>query len=331
MFESPFYFEHNNRLWGCVYEDGANEIRASKQGDCCNWDSYLGVSTDSYAATVGIPGEFTGGISFGGYPLFFKENCIIKVYGNLPSNYQLITTPCMGVEKGMEKSLVIANGVLFYKAPGCFCAYDGSMPVNISKKIKNVTYKDIQAGATDERVYFACTEESGERYILVFDIEAGTWTKESCGEILSFVRDSKGLSFVEREDGHRWGVTLKSIDGNFDEMSISDAELYPKEENDVSWYFESGDIGLSDVNLKYIKKLLFRAKVYAGSFYKVYVSCDEGPFVQFGEKMLSPGIRTLAIPLSLERCEKFRYRVEGSGRVDFYSIDYEIKEGSDKR
>ena len=330
-----YMFEHNNRMWGCrsytTFLTGKhiNEIIASKQGDFTNWFSYLGVSTDSYAVTVGVPGAFTGGVSFGGCPLFFKEDCIIKVYGSMPSNYQIITTPCMGVEKGMAGSIVIANGVLFYKSPSCFCAYDGSMPVNISSKLKNKKYKDIQAGSTDNKVYFACTEESGEKYILVFDIERGTWTKENCDNIKYFVRNGNVLNFVECDsDG---AITaLKSINSDYDSSIIYDEEAYPILEEDFEWHFESGDIGLDNVNLKYIKNLQIRAKIYAGSSFRAFVSCDGEEFLQAGNKILTPGIKTVSIPVSLERCESFRYRLEGRGRVDIYSINYEIKEGSGK-
>ena len=330
-----FMFEHNNRLWGCrnitsLFGEHLNEIIASKQGDFTNWFSYLGVSTDSYAVTVGAPGGFTGGISFAGCPIFFKEDCIIKVYGNTPSNFQVITTPCMGVEKGMSGSIVVANGVLFYKSPGCFCAYDGSMPVNISKKIKNVKYKAIQAGATDRQVYFACTEENGERYILVFDIETGTWTKESCGNIKYFVNDANVLNFVECDDEGNINA-IKSINNDYDSSIIEDEEAYPVIENLFCWSCESGDIGLEEEDLKYIKKLQLRVRIYTGASLKVMISYDGGSFIQVGERVISPGVRTVSIPLSLGKCESFRYRIEGRGKVDIYSIKHEIKEGSDKR
>ena len=75
--------ESNNRLWGCKYgkEDGqvVNEIRASKLGDFRNWSTFMGISTDSYTASIGTEGEFTGCIAQRGYPVFFKENCIHRV------------------------------------------------------------------------------------------------------------------------------------------------------------------------------------------------------------------------------------------------------------
>lgn len=330
-----FIFEHNNRIWGCrsvttLLGEHLNEIIASKQGDFTNWFSYLGVSTDSYAVTVGAPGGFTGGVSFGGCPLFFKEDCIIKIYGNAPSNFQTITTPCMGVEKGMWGSITIANGVLFYKSPSCFCAYDGSMPVNISAKLKNKKYKNIMGGSTDSKVYFACTEEGGEKYILVFDIETGKWTKENCGNIKYFVKNGNVLNFAECDDEGEI-IAFKSISGDYDPSIIHNDEVYPVSEDDFEWHFESGDIGLDDVNLKYIKKLQIRVKIYAGSSFRTSVSCDGEEFLQVGNKIMTPGVKTVSIPLSLEKCESYRYRLEGRGRVDIFSIKYEMKEGSDKR
>ena len=107
-----------NRLWGCRYglsEDGrvVNELYACKLGDFRNWNCFMGISTDSYVVTVGTDGQFTGAITHLGSPLFFKETCMHKVYGNsLPFGVQ--DTACRGVQKGCEKSLAIVNEVLYY-------------------------------------------------------------------------------------------------------------------------------------------------------------------------------------------------------------------------
>ena len=92
-----FLCESDNRLWGCRYglnNDGqmVNEIYACKLGDFRNWECYQGISTDSYAASCGTDGPFTGAITHLGYPLFFKENCIHKVYGAEPSSFQIQST-----------------------------------------------------------------------------------------------------------------------------------------------------------------------------------------------------------------------------------------------
>ena len=94
-----FITESENRLWGCKYGvanngEVVNEIYASKLGDFKNWSCFMGLATDSYAASCGTDGQFTGAITHMGYPLFFKENCVHKVYGNYPANFQIQTTAC---------------------------------------------------------------------------------------------------------------------------------------------------------------------------------------------------------------------------------------------
>jgi hypothetical protein len=341
MPEFDFLFEHNNRMWGCVFSkpkylifSGKNEIVASRQGDLKNWQAYLGVSSDSYAATVGAPGEFTGGASYGGYPIFFKEDYIIKVYGDLPSSYQILATPAMGVEKGMHESIVVADNLLFYKSPSCFCAYDGNVPVNISSKLKNKKYASIRSGATDDRVFFACEEQNGERYMLVFDIESGVWTKEECGKISGFIKQGASLNFTEC-DSDGFIDSVKSIGEDYDEELVqtedTEGQVYPLKEADVSWFCESGDITVQTNRLTYIRKITAKVKLDAGASVKALLSCDGGEFRQVGNKIISPGMVTMAVAVVPERCESFRYRLEGNGYVEIHGIVYEVKEGSDKR
>ena len=47
----------------------------------------MGLSTDSYYGNLGTDGKFTGAITHMGYPLFFKENCLHKVYGDYPAQF----------------------------------------------------------------------------------------------------------------------------------------------------------------------------------------------------------------------------------------------------
>ncbi len=342
MPEAKYLFEHNNRMWGCVFSEpkflffsGKNEIISSKQGDLKNWKAYLGVSSDSYAATIGAPGEFTGGVSYGGYPMFFKEDYIIKVYGDTPASYQVVTMPGMGVEKGMHESLVVAGNILFYKSPSCFCAYDGSAPVNISSKLKNKKYKSIKAGATDSKVYFTCEEAEGDTYMLVFEIETGVWSKETCGTVGGFIRQGASLNYTEiNTDGYITAV--RSVGQDYDAELLQTAEenetqLYPVEEDDVSWFCESGELGLGESNLKYVKKIVVKAKIDFGATMRVMISCDGNDFEQTGDKIITPGIVTVSVPITPECCESFRYRLEGKGYVEIYSVSYELKEGSDKR
>lgn len=98
-----FYTESENRIWGCHYglSNGqyVNEIRACALGDPTNWNRYRGISTDSYTVSLGTDGQFTGAVTYAGYPIFFKEDYIHKIYGTLPSNYQVQTDSGNAVTK----------------------------------------------------------------------------------------------------------------------------------------------------------------------------------------------------------------------------------------
>lgn len=102
--DMDFVVEQGNRLWGCKYGivDGrpVNEIYASKLGDFRNWNSFAGLSTDSYAASRGSDGAFTGAAACLGGVIFFKEDCMERVYPSATGAHQIVTLRCPGVKKG---------------------------------------------------------------------------------------------------------------------------------------------------------------------------------------------------------------------------------------
>lgn len=93
--DMAFITECNNRLWGCS-KDG-HEIYCCKLGDVKNWNVFSGISTDSWAATIGSDGKFTGAITFLGYPMFFKEDGFIKIAVSATGGHQVKETKCRGV------------------------------------------------------------------------------------------------------------------------------------------------------------------------------------------------------------------------------------------
>ena len=119
--DMDFVTQCNNRIWGC--SSAKHEIYACKLGDPTNWFCYMGLASDSYAATIGSEGVFTGACTHGGYVLFFKDGMMHKVYGTQPSNFQVTEVFCRGVQGGSERSLVSINGYLYYKSRWGVCRY----------------------------------------------------------------------------------------------------------------------------------------------------------------------------------------------------------------
>ncbi len=327
--EMDFVIESNNRLWGCRYglqgDKTVNEIYASKLGDFKNWNAFFGLSTDSYALSLGSDGRFTGAITYLGYPVFFKERCVHKIYGTLPSNYQLITTECRGVARGSEKSLAIVNNILFYHSPIDFCAFDGSLPESISENLGDVIYSSCIAGGVNDKLFVSAMRADGERETLVFDTKKGIWHKESAQEVISFQKDGHVLYYLfKAKDGT---YSIKAVDEKFNTVISIET---PEKEEDFSWYAESGNIGYYTENHKYVQKIIIRASIGEKAYFALSVSYDDGKFESVLSARKKSGISSFKFPVKLRRCDHFKLRFEGEGDVKFISISKTLIVGSDE-
>jgi hypothetical protein len=313
-----FIIESGNRLWGCRYGENANgdvvnEIYASKLGDFKNWDCFMQISTDSWVASCGTDGQFTGAITHLGYPLFFKENYVHKVYGNYPANYQIQTTACRGVQKGCEKSLAIVNEVLYYKARSGICAYDGSLPMEISSALGEISYSDAVACGHHNKYYISMkSSENGKFVLFVYDTSKGMWHKEDEIKVEDFCSC----------DGELYAIA----DGKIKTLLGSGK----KETEDVKWMAESGIIGTSMPDKKYISNIITRMSLAIGTRINLYIQYDSCGQWEFLSSMTSTSLRSFSIPIRPKRCDHFRIRIEGEGEAKILSITKTIERGSDR-
>ncbi|MBR3815132.1 MAG: hypothetical protein IKJ27_00225 [Clostridia bacterium] len=328
--DMDFVIECNNRLWGCKYGlvggKVVNEIYACRQGDFKNWFAYLGISTDSYAVSLGSDGHFTGASVFNKCPVFFKENYIHQIYGSTPSSYQVHTTECEGVQRGQGDSVATCNNVLFYKGPTGFFAYTGALPQKISRCINIGQWEKVIGGGVGDKLYFACGAKDGEKSIYVYDTAFGIWHKEDCRNVRSFSRDGHLLYMLVKEEGKS---RIESVTDEADTSLLGNVSSY-ENEDEVEWFAESVDIGYNDVNMKYVQKITVRAKLSEESEFRVYISCDGEAFKKVGFANNSEGVHTGEISFVPERCEYFRYRIVGTGDVKIISIKKTVIQGSDR-
>lgn len=313
-----FVVESENRLWGCRYGVAANgevvnEIYASKQGDFKNWNCFMGVSTDSYTASVGTDGQFTGAITHLGYPLFFKEGFVHKVYGNYPANYQIQTTACRGVQRGCERSLAIVNEVLYYKARSGVCAYDGSLPTEISSAFGEERYSDAVAGSHGNKYYISMKDASGLHHLFVYDAAKGMWHREDNTWAGAFCSCREELYYIDQNDNR-----IRTVFGSG-----------TKDEEPVEWMVESGVIGTSEPDKKYISRLTIRMSLNIGTEVQIYVQYDSGGEWKSLFTMVGKNLRSFAVPIRPRRCDHLRLRIEGVGEAKIFSIAKTIEIGSD--
>ena len=313
-----FVIESGNRLWGCRYGaavngDLVNEIYASKLGDFKNWNCFMEISTDSYVASCGTDGQFTGAITFLGYPMFFKENCVHKVYGNYPANFQIQDTACRGVQKGCHGSLAIVNETLFYKARSGICAFDGSLPAEASYALGNEAYSDAVGGAHGNKYYVSMKDNQGIWHLFVYDTAKKMWHKEDNLHAAAFCSCRDELYCIDADAR------------NIITMFGSGLE----DTGEVQWMVETGEIGISSPDMKYISRLTVRMSMGVGSkaeFYAKYDMSDEWIHVC---TVFGTDLRSLSIPIRPRRCDHMKLKIIGEGMGKVYSYTKTIGQGSD--
>lgn len=316
MPKMDFVIESDNRLWGCRYGtsvdgDVVNEIYASKLGDFKNWNCFMSLSTDSYAASVGTDGCFTGAITHMGYPLFFKENYIHKIYGNYPSNFQIQTTACRGVQRGCERSLAIVNETLLYKARSGVVAYDGSLPTDVSYALGNEAYSDAVGGSHGNKYYISMKNHMGDYDLFVYDTQKGMWHKEDDIQVDCFCSCR----------GEMYAIS----DGQIVTMLGSGT----KDVAPVEWMVQTGEIGLSSPDMKYISRLTLRMSMEVGTAICVFAQYDFGDAWEQVCALTSSSLRSFSIPIRPKRCDHMKLRIEGVGYAQIYSITKTIEQGSE--
>lgn len=309
--------EANNRLWGCWYgmQDGkmVNEIYACKLGDFKNWNSFAGISSDSYRVSVGTDGEFTGCIAYLGYPIFFKENCIHKIYGSIPANFQMQNTTCRGVQRGSAGSLAISNEILYYKSRSDVCAYDGSLPVGISEQFGAENYTEAVAGAHAGKYYVSMKGRDDKWNLFVYDTLRGVWHREDATHALAFAAIGDELYYID--------VDRKAVIAE----NGTDGEL----EGDVKWYAESGIIGYEMIDRKYVSRFTMRMRLGSGAECGMYIMYDSDGIWRYEGLIRGGAMDSFTIPVVPRRCDHFRIRLEGKGDIKLYSIAKILEQGSD--
>lgn len=316
MPDMDFVVEAKNRLWGCRYGVAANgevvnEIYASKLGDFKNWNSFLGLATDSWAGSVGTDGQFTGAVTYLGYPCFFKENVLHKVYISDIGAHGIQDTACRGVQKGSHRSLAIVNETIYYKARSGVCAYDGSLPVEASYPLGNEAYSEAVGGAHGNKYYISMKDTADNWNLFVYDTAKGMWHKEDDLRVDAFCSCRGELYAIS-------GGKILTMLGSG-----------TKDTAPVEWMAQTGPIGTDTPDMKYISRLTVRMSMEVGAKVRFLVQYDSmGDWKQICS-ITGTNFRSFSVPIRPRRCDHFRLRIEGEGEARIYSITKTIEQGSE--
>ena len=284
-----FICESNNRLWGTM----GNTIYGSKWSDPLNFFCYDGLSGDSYNIDIGSDGAFTGCIPYSQHICFFKENTLHKLYGSKPSNFQIVTSQCHGVQAGSERSLCVVNEKLLYKGAHGVYAYTGGIPELISDCFASERFTDASAACDGERYYISMLGKDGW-HLYVYDVTKGIWLEEDGTHAVDmafydgcvYYIDSGGGLFKVDHDADRSGVEWSMTFCPFTET------MYEK---------------------KGYSRFLMRVEMAEDSWLSVDVRTDQDSKWRRVYTTPSTGRRIISVPIIPTRCDSVSIRVYGKG------------------
>ena len=296
----------DDRLWGYA----GNTIYACAPGEVTNWYRYDGDAQSSYAVTVADKGPFTACVMHAGHPVFFKNNCMVEVYGNSPANYSLVQTCLLGVAKGSGASLCSVGGSLIYLSDHGVVCCSGSSTKVISEALG--THLKNGVATTDGRRYYLCAEdESGTRALYVYDVQTGAWHKEDdahgilhlgylAGDVYAFCANNSVYILGEDVTGN--GTLLDEVESFVEFHPICDhmrGEIVPV-------------------------RLGVRVFCDKGCTLNLSVSYDGGAW-EHRATLQTTGERIWYVPLQPRVCQSLGVRVAGKGNYRICALIGEYK------
>jgi len=144
-----------------------------------------------------------------GYPVFFKEDRIYKVYGSLPSDFEVLGSATLGLAQGSGSSLAVAGETLFYLNRSGVMAYSGGVPQCVGEAFGLERYEDAVGGSDGLNYYVSMRGRDGWG-LYVYDTRRGLWHREDDLQVTHFARYD-GALYMLSSDGSIWIANCDSL------------------------------------------------------------------------------------------------------------------------
>lgn len=313
--DMDFVIECRNRLWGCKYGESEgqnlNELYCCALGDFKNWRQFMGLASDSWNASVGSEGAWTGAVNFMGSPVFFKENRIHRIIVSAYGAHSCAETVCRGVQPGCHKSLQQVNETLYYKSRGDICAWQGGFPLSVSEALGDEVYDSAAAGAVGDSYYISMRNRDGCWVLFVYDVKKQIWMKEDGLCVTDFAALSGELYALSQN-------SIYALRGSCGEK-----------ESHVDWMAESGILYYQYPDRKYLSRYNFRLQMEEGAQMDIYIQYDSSGIWERKGRIKFRGTGTVTVPIRPRRCDHMRIRLEGKGEFRLFSVAKILSIGSD--
>lgn len=291
--EMNYVCVHNNRLFGCDID--GRYIYASKLGNGCDFNSFAGLSTDSWWSEVATDGAFTGIVSYQNHVYAFKSFCFHEVYGDKPSNFKIPYVTKTGCVDG--RSITELDGTLYFAGADGFYAYDGGAAKNISVKL-NIAVSEAVGGHDSENIYMYA-----DNMLYLYNTTRRMWYKYDDTPIDDIFCTDGNLFFAAAGDlflqggcnsGVNWSLTSKLYNTGFIKTNIVNVWL--------------------------------AVSLGAGAYMRVAASTDGGPF-RLLDTVYADAARFVRVPMRMHKCDTFQLKLSGNGDFMLYGIRFENRVG----
>ena len=329
-YDFDYICEKDNRLWGVCNRqkdssDGARGrlIFASALGDPTEFDKFKGLSTDPWQAAIAGDGDFTACCNYGDCVLFFKEDKVYKVAGDLPEQYTLYPYNIAGVQQGSHKSLVNINETLFYKGVNGVYAYGGGVPSLMSSALGRKKYYDACAGSDGIVYYISMRDEEGY-HLFTYDTLTGVWLREDDTAAADFCFSGGDLLMLA-------GGKLFLINGDADTDDVApiNGDADTDDVAPIEWSAELAPFSeATDHNRRSYSRLLLRTNdTERKDSINVYMAQNNGRWIPCKKVMQSAG--DYIVPLVPNRKNDLKIKIEGRSPDAVISIAREYIGGSE--
>lgn len=306
--EVDFVIECGNRLWGCRYGADAegkfvNEIYASSPGSIDRFYLFEGISTDSFVASRGTPGAFTGAVNYFGTPIFLRERMMHKVQGTLPQNFHVLDLPCEGVKEGCSGSVSVVGQRLYYFSPSGPTVYDGGLPVALCGRPADFSRVTFACGGRDgDRYCLSASFDGGRPRLFLFDPSSGVWTEEDDAGVRAFLGGDRTYVFD--------GGALRALRG------APDASL--------PFMLKSAPLTFGLRGRKSVARLWLRYSLSEGCHAGIYLRFDgKGPFLK-ALALCGKGKNSVSASLRPRPFDRLEVMIEGTGAFRLEALSFDL-------
>ncbi len=285
---------HNNRLWGTA--SSGEYIYASKLGDATNFNSFQGLSDDSWYSYVATGGKFTGICSYRTSVVAFKENCIHHVYGDSPRNFSIPKHTKSGCIDG--RSICEIGGVLYYLSSRGFYGYQGGEPYHISP-VLNREYSFCTGETDGMHYYVSATTDDNVTDFMVYTPDKNIWLK----------RDNTHFIDMCSYNGRVYGLADNKM------LLLNGGE---KAEN---WYASTKAFSYDTFDFKGVYEVFVRAFIKKSASIIVLISYDGEKWTKCGSIDGSNTLSSYRIPIRFKKCDNFKLRLHGKGDAVIHNVE----------